>query len=542
MTGDPAPRRHILTVSVEEYYHGGALSAVVLQKHWERFESRIDRCIDEALLLLQKHGARATFFVLGLLAERNPRMVARIADAGHEVASRGYWPRPVRGMTEAEFAADLDRTAQAIAAAIGRSVLGFRAGRWLRRQDLWILEVLAERGYAYDASVNPILRRFAGAPQFMTLRRHLLPRSGRSLWVVPVSTRGLFGWRLGIGGGNWMRQMPDHWMQRGVADWERHHDEPLVSYFTSWELDQDQPHVTAVSALGRLRQYRNLGRLHVRLEDHLSRHAFTSIADHLGLLAAPVGPRVVAEPPPDPAPPLTTRTPVSVVVPIHNEEDNIDYLMRTLAAVERRLQASHRLEILLVDDGSTDRSFARMQAVAATHANVRLLQQPRNQGVAAAIMAGFRACRTELSCSIDCDCSYDPMELERMLPLIDGYDLVTASPYHPDGQVLNVPKWRLFLSRSLSWCYRRLLGVPLHTWTSCFRVVRTASVRDIELQNGGFLGVAELLLRLLRRGGKVREYPTLLEARLLGVSKMKTLRTIRGHLGMLWQLLRRRLG
>jgi hypothetical protein len=128
-----------------------------------------------------------------------------------------------------------------------------------------------------------------------------------------------------------------------------------------------------------------------------------------------------------------------------------------------------------------------------------------------------------------------------MLPLLEGADVVTASPYHPGGRVRNVPRWRLWLSRTLSWLYRRLLRVPLHTWTSCFRVYRREQVRAIELQHGGFLGTAELLVRVVRRGGVVREHPALLESRLLGVSKMKTLRAVRGHLGLLWQVLRGRI-
>ena len=88
-----APRSHLLTISLEEYFHGGALARVVLSKHWDRFESRIDKGVDEALALLERHDARATFFVLGVLADRNPGVVSRIVGAGHEVASRGFWPR-----------------------------------------------------------------------------------------------------------------------------------------------------------------------------------------------------------------------------------------------------------------------------------------------------------------------------------------------------------------------------------------------------------------------------------------------------------------
>ncbi len=120
-----------------------------------RFDSRVDRCVAAALALLARHRASATFFVLGVLAERNPGIVQRLVAAGHEVASRGYWPRPVRDMTPEEFLEDLQRAAAAIAAAGGGVVRGYRAPRPLGPTDLWVLQSLADQGYAYDSSVWP---------------------------------------------------------------------------------------------------------------------------------------------------------------------------------------------------------------------------------------------------------------------------------------------------------------------------------------------------------------------------------------------------
>ena len=120
--------------------------------------------------------------------------------------------------------------------------------------------------------------------------------------------------------------------------------------------------------------------------------------------------------------------------------------------------------------------------------------------------------------------------------LIDGVDLVTASPYHKAGGVRNVPEWRLFLSKGASWLYRRTLHSKLDTYTSCFRVYRRSSFVDLQLQEKGFLGVAEMLGRLDLNGGKIIEYPAVLEVRLFGFSKMKTARTIFGHLKLLSKL------
>jgi hypothetical protein len=129
-----------------------------------------------------------------------------------------------------------------------------------------------------------------------------------------------------------------------------------------------------------------------------------------------------------------------------------------------------------------------------------------------------------------------------MIPLLKDSDLVTASPYHRAGGVRNVPGWRLFLSKGASWLYRRALRSKLDTYTSCFRVYRRSAVVDLPVGETGFLGIAEMLGRLDLTGGRIVEYPAVLEVRLFGFSKMKTARTVVGHLRLLARLVRIRLG
>jgi glycosyltransferase involved in cell wall biosynthesis len=224
-------------------------------------------------------------------------------------------------------------------------------------------------------------------------------------------------------------------------------------------------------------------------------------------------------------------------VPLFNEEANVNYLYGTLLDLRRRLRDRFRVHLNLVDDGSSDDTWERLNGRFKDVEDCRLLRHGANAGVAAAILTGIQNAPTEIVASIDCDCSYDPNDLEAMIPLIEGADLVTASPYHPNGRVFNIPRWRLFLSRTLSRLYSTLLGDPIHTYTSCFRVYRRASVEGLRLRHGGFLGVAEILIRLKLKGGRVVEYPTTLESRLFGESKMKIARTIWSHLGLLRELM-----
>ena len=201
------------------------------------------------------------------------------------------------------------------------------------------------------------------------------------------------------------------------------------------------------------------------------------------------------------------------------------------------LSPQYDLHYIFVDDGSRDATWSSLQTLFGNQSACMLLQHPSNRGVAAAILTGIRNAETEIVCSIDCDCTYDPHQLRSLIPMLtDGVDMVTASPYHAEGVVRNVPGWRLFLSKTLSSMYRLVLHQRLATYTSCFRVYRRSAMSGLRVREGGFLGVAEMLGRLDLQGGHIVECPAVLEARLLGFSKMKTVRTIFGHLRLLVRL------
>lgn len=543
----PAPDRpHILTVNLEDYFQVGAFNRFVQHGQWDRFQARLPAHTQLTLDLLDKYGAKATFFVLGWVADHFPEVVREVAARGHEVASRGYYHRGVAGLTPDEFRDDLLRAKRALERAAGREVVGYRmADGWLRPSDLWALDVLAAEGYKYDASIAPVGRRYADQPWRRFV--HLHQTTAGPLYEVPVSAVRACGFDLPIGGGNWIRQLPGWAMRRAADRWTAAGHAPFVLYFHTWELDPDQPRLSTGGRLTALRQYRNLHRMEERLAGYLSRYRFAPAADWLGVTRAPVDAisRAVTDTPPPsfrPTVPIESadrRPPVTIVVPLYNEELLVPYLANTLRKVRSAFAPSYQLRFVLVDDGSTDATWPAMKEAFVDAADVWLIQHERNRGVAAAILTGIRAADTEIVCSMDGDCTYDPMVLLRMIPrLTPEVDLVTASPYHPAGGVRNVPGWRLLLSKGASFLYRRVLRNKLHTYTSCCRVYRRSAVKEIRLKNGHFLGVAELLGRLDLSGRRVVEHPAVLDVRLLGRSKMKTLRTIAGHLRLLgWLLL-----
>ena len=347
---------------------------------------------------------------------------------------------------------------------------------------------------------------------------------------------------LPISGGNYFRQIPYTLMRHAVKDWTEKYEEPFVMYFHVWELDSEQPRINAATTYNRIRHYRKLDKMEWIIKENLQKYHFCDAAEFLGLKdeirVESRESRVESKITTFQKPKTKDQKPITIVIPCYNEEASLPYLANTLRSVETNLsEKGFQSNFVFVDDQSKDETFEKLNELFGKKENVRIIRHKENQGVAAGIMTGMKAAETEIVCSMDCDCTYDPHELENMLPLLTGdVDLVTASPYHARGGVRNVPGWRLFLSKGASWLYRRALHSKLDTYTSCFRVYRRSSFVDLDLQEKGFLGVAEMLGRLDLKGGKIVEYPAILEVRLFGFSKMKTARTIFGHLKLLSKL------
>jgi polysaccharide deacetylase family protein (PEP-CTERM system associated) len=541
MQDNTAKKKHLLTVLVEDYFHVGAFENLIHQRNWSNFEPRYEQNTLKTLDLLDRHHTTATFFVLGWIAEQNPQLVREIVSRGHEVASRGFYHRSLKNLTDEEFREDLRRTNRVLEDAAGQKIIGYRAAEKLSyEKDQWVFDVLADEGFVYDASFLPTKK--AERSKRIT---HQVHTSGKAVWEFPYSTRDLGLGLLPISGGNYFRQIPYTLMRHAVSNWHKNHEEPFVFYFHVWELDPEQPRISAASSYNRIRHYRKLDKMEWVLNENLELYDFTCAADLLGLKdeikleTAPAGlPALLPET--FPSPPARRRTPVSVVIPCYNEEETLPYLSNTLRSVEKKLSDSgYKADFVFVDDCSKDATHARLTQLFGAQKNVKILRHETNKGVAAGIMTGLNYASSEIVCSMDCDCTYDPHELANMLPLMTGnVDMVTASPYHKDGGVRNVPEWRLFLSKGASFLYRRALRSKLDTYTSCFRVYRRSSVVDLKLNETGFLGVAELLGRLDLTGGKIVEYPAVLEVRLFGISKMKTARTIFGHLKLLSRLIK----
>src|SRR5262245_47664446 len=222
---------------------------------------------------------------------------------------------------------------------------------------------------------------------------------------------------------------------------------------------------------------------------------------------------------------------LTIVIPCFNESDSIPVLHDELTPVVAALRRDHTVEVLFVDDGSTDSTGDLLVSAFASDADVRVVRHDRNRGLGAALRTGYRHARGRIVVTADSDATYPfqliPSLLER---LQSGVDIVTGSCYHRDGGIENVPGYRVLLSRSASTVYRLIVDRRVHTYTCMFRAYRRHVLESVDLRADGFLGVTELLVNAMLMGYTVAELPCTLRVRRYGASKAKLVRTTRAHL------------
>lgn len=278
---------HYFTVDLEEYFQVAVFKAVVPRADWDRLESRVVRQVVPLLDLLARHDARATFFVVGWLAERHPNLIRAIAHAGHEIASHTWDHARVTDQTPAQFRASVRRTKDVLESLCGTAVLGFRAPNYSIVPGFeWALDILIEEGYAYDSSLFPVRRPGYGYAS-ATPDPHWITRAAGRLMEFPPATLRVGGMLLPAAGGAYFRLLPYSLVQAALRQCVRR-GVPGTFYIHPWEIDPDQPRL-AVSRLTRLRHYGGLRRTASRLGRLLGEFRFTAIRNGVNASgAAPV--------------------------------------------------------------------------------------------------------------------------------------------------------------------------------------------------------------------------------------------------------------
>jgi polysaccharide deacetylase family protein (PEP-CTERM system associated) len=262
--------RNVLTVDVEEWFHicgvGGPLAPI----HWPSLPSRVERTTRRMLDLLDRVGVRATFFVLGYVAERHPRLVERIAQAGHEIATHGHMHDRVYDLDAIGFERDLDRSIAVLQACGVRPVNGFRAPEWsINDGSLWALDVLARKGFQYDSSMAPM--RIVGNPRY-NRQPHRLSTTHGELFEFPPAVVTRCGNTMPFGGGWGLRMARPLTVSRAL-DARGAAGLTTVLWVHPWEID-DEPPAVSLPAGKWFAHYFRLGGFANRLETILKGAAF----------------------------------------------------------------------------------------------------------------------------------------------------------------------------------------------------------------------------------------------------------------------------
>lgn len=279
-----------MTVDVEDYFHVSALSEVIDRKDWERMEYRAEHSTERLLDLFAGRGIRATFFVLGWVAQRSPGLVRRIHDAGHEVACHGLTHELVYRQTPDVFRQETARSKAILEDIIAARVLGYRAASYsITAKSLWAIDILIDLGFDYDSSIFPIAHDRYGIPGASTRPGPIKGASGRTLIEFPLSTAKLLGVRVPVAGGGYFRLLPytfTRWALKSINGSQRL---PFIFYLHPWEIDAAQPRFNA-SWLSRFRHYTNLDVCEERLRRLTSDFRFAPVRDvldqHLSSAAA----------------------------------------------------------------------------------------------------------------------------------------------------------------------------------------------------------------------------------------------------------------
>jgi dolichol-phosphate mannosyltransferase len=231
---------------------------------------------------------------------------------------------------------------------------------------------------------------------------------------------------------------------------------------------------------------------------------------------------------------------ISIVIPALNEAEGVQQTAESLGNVLNYLRKTHTVEVIFVNDGSKDDTERLLKETFADDPQVRVVSHEVNRGLGAAIRTGFAHASGDVIITTDFDGTYAFNTIPQLLGriIIDRVDIVTASPYHPNGNVEGVPRYRLLFSFGASLLYRLLVKWHVHTWTSLFRAYRRRVIENVAFESNDFLAGTELLVKALQAGYTVSEFPTTLRVRTFGQSSLKIARVTKAHLRFQMRILR----
>ena len=272
--------QNAFSVDVEDYFQVGAFAKTLSPKDWDTWTPRVVDNTKRILEILASapQPVKATFFVLGWVAERFPALVSEIVRQGHEIASHGYGHQLVYTLTEDEFRNDVRTTRKMLQDQSGQPILGYRAPSFsIVKRTSWAHRVLVEEGYTYDSSVFPIYHDLHGNPD-APREIHTIQTGVGSIIEFPPAVITRFGKNIPTGGGGYFRFFPYFMTARWLKEINRL-EKPFVFYIHPWEVDPEQPRIPDAPLKSRFRHYVNLKRTADRLKRLLQDFSFTTICE-----------------------------------------------------------------------------------------------------------------------------------------------------------------------------------------------------------------------------------------------------------------------
>lgn len=292
-----------LTIDVEDFFHVSAFEDCISPAEWDDCPLRVADNTLRILDLLDEFDVKATFFVLGWVAERKPGLVREIASRGHEVASHGYGHRRLCNQTQSEFRDDIRRSKGILEELTGGEIQGYRAPSYsISRKCLWAYDELIEAGYRYDSSVFPISHDLYGIPDWprhpfivakgrdgdwAPLAPDICPAPDRDrhdhMAEIPITTLYVAGKNIPIAGGGYFRLFPYAFTRWGLKRINSEEGRPFVFYLHPWEIDPGQPRMKGAGLKSRIRHYLNLHRTEKRFRRMLADFRFATIREVTGM-------------------------------------------------------------------------------------------------------------------------------------------------------------------------------------------------------------------------------------------------------------------
>lgn len=268
---------------MEEWFVVEILSNRYTKKEWEKLVSTV---VDDSLILLQilnKYNIKATWFVLGWVADRHPDIVREISFSGHEVACHSFHHRRVDQLTKDEFIKDTSQAIDSLIKSTGNAPYGYRAPSWsINNLNSWAFEALADLGFLYDSSVFPIKHDIYGWSDGPRRDFKMRFESGKTLIELPATTYTMFGKNIPVAGGGYFRHSP-YWYSKMVIKSLNKSNQPAIFYIHPWEVNPNLPQIEGLSAVQRFRTYSSTELLIHKVEKLLQDFNFTTIADYLDL-------------------------------------------------------------------------------------------------------------------------------------------------------------------------------------------------------------------------------------------------------------------